>query len=926
MSRRQSRLAPFRAALRFARRDAWSSKGRSALIMAMVAIPVAGLSSVALVGMSMVPSATETIAVELGQADARIRVVNIPDPSLVQSPTNPDWFQIDRDENGVPVLSDASALLANPETLLPGGAILRALRTTDVTLTSGSATLGMPAVEGEGWNAGFSPKYRTTDGRAPRTDDEIMVTAATLAHLGVNLDDTVTLSPVNRQVRVVGVLAAAAYPDTQPAAFGRLGAFTGDSTPTPGRDDFYLFGHSLDWAAVQQLNQSGAVALSRTVLQDPPPASTVSSQGPGQSQGLATTIVLLTAAGAAFAVLEVGLLAGAAFMVGTRKQQRMLATVASVGGHRRTLFQIVTASGLVLGLAGGISGVIVGTMVGSLYMKVTADGSAVQYWGYHLSLPVLLAIVAFAMLIGWIASLVPAVAASRMDVLAGLRGSLRPPTTPRRRRSVVGISVILVGVAATAAGALAGVSSSTTPRMITNTALAQTGIVLVLGGPVAVQLGLLLLVPRLLSGTSRVLARLGTGPRMAGRDIVRNPARSVPVVASIMSTVFLGTLLLGFFGSFDESNRATYDRWTAEGQIFVDLTSISAEGTQTVHPVGPEVSTLLVEELDATSARVLSGIPSPGEGSVALMPVPALRAEVKCDFSNGPNLAPCVHPIYLMYNGTQPHIWTGEVKDLALILDTDVSAEAQRTLAEGGAVSLYSEYAQDDGTLRIDWVPASAQPSSDSAMQSPVAARSVRVPVVVQKPEHNIHYGVFMLTPTAEALGLGPVPIQVLAELPEAPDDAIQSQLEASLRSITGGADLFARFESGPESSVDSSGWALVAVGVLISFAAAAVALGLARADGRRDDITLSSIGAGAGLRRTIAFWQAAILAGTGAFLGGIVGLLGPGMLGLVGLQPFAPPWPQVMILLVALPLVIALGSWLVTRRAKFNDLAQRTR
>lgn len=926
MSRRQSRLAPFRAALRFARRDAWASKGRSALIMVMVAIPVAGLSGVALVGMSMVPSTSETITVELGQADARIRMVNIPDPSLVQSPTNPDWYQIDRDENGEPVRSDASASLADPVALLPGGATLRALRATDVTLTSESATLGMTAVEGESWNAGFSPKYRTVDGRAPRTDDEIMVTAATLARLGVNVDGAVTLLPANREVRVVGVLTAAAFPDTQPAAFGRLGAFTGEPKPTPGRDDFYLFGHSLDWSAVQQLNQSGAIALSRAVLTNPPAAGSVPLQDLGQLQGDGTAIISLTVAGAAFAVLEVALLAGAAFMVGARQQQRMLATVASVGGHRRTLFQIVTASGLVLGLAGGIAGVLAGTVAGSLYMAVTADGSAVQYWGYHVSLPILLGIVAFAMLIGWIASLVPAVVASRVDVLAGLRWSLRPPTAPRRRRSVLGISAIVFGVAGAAAGAGASAASSTTPGMISNSALWQAGIILILGGPVLVQIGLLVMVPGLLSGISRAIAWLGAGPRIAGRDIIRNRARSVPVVAAIMSTVFLGTMLLGYFGGFDESNRGTYDRWNAEGQLFVDLTSTSADGTSTVHPVGKEVSTLLTAQLGATTARVLSAVPVPGEGSSTLMPVPALRPDVKCDFGNGPSLTPCAHPFYLMSNGSEPHIWTGTIEDLAFILDTDVSAEARHMLAAGGAVSLYSEYAQDNGTLRIDWVPASTQPSGDGTAQAPAAARSVSVPVVVQKPEHRIHYGVFILTATAKALDLGPVPIRVLAELPTAPDDATQSQLWASLRSTSGGVDLIARYERGPGSSIDSSGWALVAVAVLVSFAAAAVALGLARADGRRDDITLSSVGAGAGLRRTISFWQAAILAGTGAILGGIAGLLGPVMLGLVGQQPFAPPWPQVSILLLALPLTIALGSWLVTRRAKFDDPAQRTR
>ncbi|WP_104191035.1 hypothetical protein [Cryobacterium sp. Y82] len=57
-----------------------------ALIIAMVAIPVAGLSGVALVGLSMVPTVDETIAVELGQADARINMISSPDPSMIQSP------------------------------------------------------------------------------------------------------------------------------------------------------------------------------------------------------------------------------------------------------------------------------------------------------------------------------------------------------------------------------------------------------------------------------------------------------------------------------------------------------------------------------------------------------------------------------------------------------------------------------------------------------------------------------------------------------------------------------------------------------------------------------------------------------------------------------------------------------------------------
>ena len=929
MKPRRSSIAPFRAALRFARRDAWAAKGRSALIIAMVAIPVAGLSGVALVGMSMVPTTGETLIAELGQADARIRIVNSPDPSMIQSPTRPDWHQVDVDSEGVPVNSVPDTELVDPASLVPDGSTLIAVRSADVTLETATGIAGMTAIEGEVWNPGFEPKYSLVDGRAPQSDDEIMVTAAALDRLGVRLGEVATLLDPERAVQVVGVLDAAEYPDSRSAVFGHLGAFTGETQAIADSDDFYLFDHSLDWQSVQQLNQSGAVVLSRAVMLNPPPSGSYELQESGDLQGLATTIVTLTAAGVAFAVLEVALLAGAAFTVGARQQQRTMATVASVGGHRKTLFQIVTASGLVLGLAGGIAGVAVGVAGGSLFMALTSDGSAVQYWGYHLSIPILIGIVLFAMLIGWIAALLPAWTASRMDVLAALRGARRPQTVRHGGRRWIGMGIVAIGVAATAGGALAGAASYSSPGIIANGSLYQLALVLVLAGPILAQVGVLLIAPVLLSAVSALLSRLGTGPRLAGRDAVRNRSRSVPVLAAIMTTVFLGTLLLGFFGGSDESTRASYERWNAEGQLMVDLNSWSDDGKQLMHPIGPQVSKLLSTQLGAEKASVLSGVKTFQAYEPAdTTPVPtlALRPDIRCELTSGPiTAAACGAPLYLFLNDSAPRIWTGTIDDLALILDAEVSAEAQRTLRAGGAVSLYPEYVRDDGTIQFDWVQASAlySASADGAEAAPV--RTEMIDAVVQQPEHPIYFGVFMLAPTAKSLGLETVEHRVLASFATPPDDAIQDQLRASLRSLTGGADLLARYERGPVSTTGTSGWALVALAALVAFGAATVALGLARADGRRDDVTLSAVGANPGVRRSVAFWQAVLLAGTGAVLGGILGLMGPAMLGLVDLMPFAPPWAQIAILVLGLPLVIAVGSWLFTKPARFDERIQRT-
>ncbi|WP_104191036.1 ABC transporter permease [Cryobacterium sp. Y82] len=414
------------------------------------------------------------------------------------------------DSAGVPVNTQADAQLVDPATLVPADSTLIALRSADVTIETATGIAGISAVEGETWNAEFEPKYVLVDGSAPQANDEILVTAAALDRLGVGLGDGATLLEPQRSVTVVGVLDVAEYPDSKIAVFGRLGAFTGDSQPSAGQDDFYLFDHALNWPAVQQLNESGAVVLSKSVLLNPPPAGSYQLQASAELQGAATTVVTLTAVGVAFAILEVALLAGAAFTVGARQQQRTLATVASVGGHRRTLFQIVTASGLVLGLAGGIVGVAIGVLSGSLFMAVTGDGSAVQYWGYHLSIPILIGIALFAMLIGWIAALLPPWMASRLDVLAALRGARSPQVVHRTGRRWIGVSIIVAGVAMTAGGALAGTASFSAPGVIENSSLYQLSIMLVLVGPVLAQFGALLVAPVILSALALGLATTRT--------------------------------------------------------------------------------------------------------------------------------------------------------------------------------------------------------------------------------------------------------------------------------------------------------------------------------------------------------------------------------------------------------------------------------
>lgn len=76
----------WRAAVRIARRDAWRFKGRSFLVLAMIALPVLGVSALDLTLRSSEISTAESLNRELGQADARFTDPHLGGAPLLQDP------------------------------------------------------------------------------------------------------------------------------------------------------------------------------------------------------------------------------------------------------------------------------------------------------------------------------------------------------------------------------------------------------------------------------------------------------------------------------------------------------------------------------------------------------------------------------------------------------------------------------------------------------------------------------------------------------------------------------------------------------------------------------------------------------------------------------------------------------------------------
>lgn len=915
MASRRDRAAHPRLGLlvRLAWRIARHASLRSALIVLLVAVPTFGLAGVATVATSMIPTPSESATAELGATQAHLTVVSPPDPTLVQSPNMSTAFRWATDEKG-PIHHDESTPLVSPYSYLSAGRLLTLHSTTATARTAGGiGSFGV--TQGDAFDRAFAGKYVQNAGRAPRAASEVMVSPALAERLGATVGSTVQITqPRPLRLTVVGVLRDLTKPETDeqlftlPRVIDRI-----DPRQDPAGTEYYLTGTPVSWAQVRALNKHGAVVLSRAVVDDPPPVTELAAYSPTLPPQLLIALPL-----AGFALLEVVLLAGAAFMVGAKRDERTLAMIGAIGANRSALFAVVITTGIVLGALGGAIGTVAGAAAAAAYIRVTSDGSITQYPGFHPWPLLLVGIALFGTIAGLAAAVLPARAASRTDVLAALRGSSRPPIA-RRRRPIAGLIALILGAALTFIGAgliVAGNSAATNEPHAGLSPLQLAGAALAFLGPALMQLGVLLLCRVLLTRIAGLAARFGVGARLGTQDTARNPSRSVPAVAVIMTTLFLGSLLMTITTSLQAQEKATWNYLTPPQVLQIGLDDLYRSPQQHRAQKAEQLNTAVTGSFDVASVHKINSTPTwdsehPGRMLIAS---PMLQDRPRClvfPVNQGPAAAqqcPESNPYYL-----DQQIDTGTAADLAVMLGEPVNPDARATLQAGGAVALYPQYVKN-GHLTIQWhTPGQFAAAFTTGRPITGPKRQLQLPAVVQRPPHDYDYGVFILTSTARRLGLITQQALTLAPLRSPVTDRQYDQADAAAIAIAGGPDqippVFTRVEQGPPTDGSTTAWALLALCALIALAAAAIAIGLSRAEGRREQWILTALGSSPTLRRSYAFWQTLSITVTGAVLGVLLGLIPVAAIALQHGQtaiPFVAPWPQLAAAAIGVPLLIA--------------------
>ncbi|MFJ1704382.1 FtsX-like permease family protein [Kitasatospora sp. NPDC088346] len=940
------RLTAWRATLRIARRDALRARGRSALVLAMIALPVLGVAGADVVFRSSQLGPSEVADRLMGRADAMLyadqlgsTVLQEPNAAQGRTSVGPEKGQQPTPEQLRSQATTDPAALAGE--LLPAGTVLVPVADgTGASATSRDGRLRAGTSEADLTDPVWRGRVNLTAGRPPAAPQELAATGAFLERAKLKVGDTTTLRGL--EGRPFTITAAVEYPDSLGTAelIGRPGALIEPLRGAQPRPDeragtgHWLVrlppGARLDWSKVLELNRYGLAATSRTVLMHPPARSEVpyyvQQDRNGGGIDPAGLVILGTVVG--MALLEIVLLAGPAFAVGARRSRRQLGLLAAGGGDRAHVRAVVLGGGAVLGLAGAVVGVVLAVVL------VVTTRSWLEVQGGtrfgHLGIQPLdlLAIATVGLVTGLLAAVVPAVQASRQDVVEALtgRGSIRSAS---RRLAVLGLVMVAGGAALALLGVGTGVGGLSTS---------------VLGGSMIAELGMVALTPTLVGLFGRLGRQLPLAPRLALRDAVRHRSRTAPAVAAVMAAV-AGSVAVGIYtASTEQEGRQEYRAVAPAGAVAVtigygpdadpaQLPALRAAVEESMPDLGPRADVLTTSyqgdcrsggDCGSVSLSVPKERRCPMTDPDRETPVPFGAPEYERVMAEDPR---CSRRDFPMGGADFGQVPVGDATVLHNLFGVDDPAAAQ-ALAQGKAVVFDPLFVQD-GRITLDLTERSA----DSRSSGPI-----RVPGGDRPTVHQVSVDAVLVSAGTPGMGavIGPETARRLGLettatgsvwLPEAaPSDGAEQKAMAAVARISDSVDV--RVERGYRSSRTLVSLGLTGFAALVALGAAGIATGLAAADSQRDLATLSAVGATGGIRRRLAGFQCGVIAAMGAVLGTLAGIVPAVALRKIEALPaggamsggpvkeavIAFPWPNIAITLIGLPLLATLLAMALTR------------
>lgn len=386
--------------------------------------------------------------------------------------------------------------------------------------------------------------YTLQDGRAPTTDDELAINVAAADDGGIEIGDTVTaLTQFGESTyTVVGTFlfgdaesaAGAVSVDFTLAEAQRIAGLEGKAQAILAAGDGTQSDEDLA-AAVDAALPDGAEAITGQEAADQQAASV--------QEGFSFFRQLLTIFGA-IALLVGTFIISNTFSILVAQRTRELALLRAIGATRRQVLTSVLLEAGVIGIVAAVFGLAGGVALAvAVTAGLSASGADLPTSGLVISSTTV--IVAFVIGLGvtMIASLLPAVQATRVPPLAALREVSIDRSGASKPRIVAGILILALGAWNLSAARRDGSSDS----------IPVVGL-----GAIALIVGAIVIGPVLAEPTVRILG--GWIPKLkgvTGRLATENAARSPKRTSATASALLIGVALIGFITIFGESARVS---------------------------------------------------------------------------------------------------------------------------------------------------------------------------------------------------------------------------------------------------------------------------------------------------------------------------------------------------------------------------------
>lgn len=448
-----------------------------------------------------------------------------------------------------------------------------------------------PPTFAESWltNDTLNP-YRVVDGRAPESDEEVVIDRGSAKEGDVSVGDRIRLQ-VSRtlDLTVVGIVTFGDQDSSGGATYAGLTLATaerevaGDNNSVDGIRVVAASGVSQEELAarIQRVLPDGVEAITGEAL-------TEENQDDIQKAFLSFFNIFLTIFAVIAVVVSVFSIYNT-FSIIVSQRTREMALLRAVGASRRQVLGSVLLEALSVGVLASAAGLVAGLFVAQgLKGLLTATGIDLPSQGLVFGASTVVTSLVVGVLVTLFAGLIPAVKATRIPPIAAIRDVAVERTHASRARIIIGVLLTGLGTLNVIA-AVIGKGDN---------AVAQAGF-----GAIATLVGVVVLGPVAARPMSRLIgaplpAVKGVTGELARENAMRNPRRTSGTAAALM----IGVGVVALFTVFAASIKATIDaqvEGSFAGDLVVDSQTFGFGG------ITPDLTTRLNELPEVSAASGL---------------------------------------------------------------------------------------------------------------------------------------------------------------------------------------------------------------------------------------------------------------------------------------------------------------------------------